>query len=407
MLLLWRIRYIDTRDGQPKDRDLRLDTDTLDPVTKATVEATYDLGDGGTHREMLQFRHLFEEEKCSKTELSTIHLRHEDVNWFCVPLYFEDEDGKEMTPISMGPAITGDPNTVMLPAGAKEHDVEFMFAPKPDIIIDDIVIPEDDLKVLSYFSRDFREMDAASFMAEKPGTVCTAGDVITVKTAMSEDEIRSFVMIFRRLCMAKEPGNFMKATKVFAETIKPHPLGKWVEGAVEEYRQELNSKLSLPSAPSWGGMNFTRKRLIDVFFYTQYLHQGEDRRERQYEECLEQVNNKPDLLYWLFLVAMWECALHIRAIGAQIASFTEAYCRCHNVNPSAVESASKHVGMGELEKRHERETRILAENVDKLAKQLWEQDGSPEGGHLPYIDKAKDQLRAAMTGPNESNTNRD
>src|SRR5688572_26024005 len=40
MILFWRIRYLDTHDQEFKDRDLWLDTDDLDSLTRAAVEAT-------------------------------------------------------------------------------------------------------------------------------------------------------------------------------------------------------------------------------------------------------------------------------------------------------------------------------------------------------------------------------
>ena len=39
MLLFWRIKYLDSRDRQFKDRDLTLDTTTLDAVDRAAIEA--------------------------------------------------------------------------------------------------------------------------------------------------------------------------------------------------------------------------------------------------------------------------------------------------------------------------------------------------------------------------------
>ena len=38
MMLLWKIRYLDRSDKQFKDRYLYLNTKSLDPVTRATVE---------------------------------------------------------------------------------------------------------------------------------------------------------------------------------------------------------------------------------------------------------------------------------------------------------------------------------------------------------------------------------
>ena len=54
MILFWRIRYLDTHEKQFKDRDLWLDTGTLDDTTKVAVELACELKDIGHRRDMLQ-----------------------------------------------------------------------------------------------------------------------------------------------------------------------------------------------------------------------------------------------------------------------------------------------------------------------------------------------------------------
>jgi len=398
MLLFWRIRYLDTRDKKFKDRDLWLETDVLDPVAKVAVEAIHDLKDLDRGREMLRYRHLFREQKYSDAELNNLCACHGGMSTVFIHDYFEDENGKELTPQRMGQVLTGDPNAVMLPAGAKQHDIDFMFAPKPAIDLRTIKVDEADLRALAYFSRDLREMEASSFLVEGPGTISSGPGVgPVVQTAVSEDEIRSFVTIFRRLYMAKEPGNFPRAVEAFSKAVLPHPVGKWVKGISGEYEQTLGAVPDLIPFAAKGATTFTRKRLIDVFLYTQYAHQGDEKRERQYAECLTQVNQKRGLLFWLFLKSMWECALHIRNAGIQIASFTEKYCQCHGLPTSVVGPAADYIGMGELEKQCDREARVFREKAEELAMELWKRRGRPEGGPAQFFDEARKQLKAAIT----------
>jgi len=397
MLLFWRIRYLDTRDKEFKDRDLWLDTDTLDPVTKAAVELCAEMERPGGGRRMLRHRHLFRERTFSGDEMKGMVHRCGGMSMFCLPDYFEDENGKELTRKEMAVALTGDPNTVMLPAGAKQHDIDFMFAPKPDVDLGQIQVPPSDLNVLAYFRRDFREMEASGFLAEGPGTLTAANlPDPTVETAVSDDEFRSFVTIFRRLYMAKEPGNFAKAAEAFARALLPHPVARWVQGVAAEYQKQLNTVPDLVPIQAKGPVTFTRKRLIDVFLYTQYAHQGEERRERQYAECLAQVEGRRGVLFWLFATAMWQCSLQVRSAGVQIASFTEQYCKCHGFTPSTVGPASEYVGMGHLEKKGDREARILREKAEELAMTLWKNSGRPEGGPAQFFEQARAQLRAAL-----------
>ncbi|MCE9589370.1 MAG: hypothetical protein K8S99_02470 [Planctomycetes bacterium] len=69
MLIFWRIRYLDTRDKEFKDRDLWLLTDELDAITKAAVETCRELSKSGGDREMLKYRKLFKEVHKSPEEI--------------------------------------------------------------------------------------------------------------------------------------------------------------------------------------------------------------------------------------------------------------------------------------------------------------------------------------------------
>jgi len=396
MLLVWRIRYLDSQDKQFKDRDLWLNTDELDPVDKAAVEMCHDLKDLGHDREMLRYRHLFQEQEYSKDEMSEMFERHDNTSCFSLSDYFEDENGKELTRKQMAGILTGNPDAIMVPGGMKQHDIEFICTPMPSVNLEQIQIPDANLNALAYFTQDFRRLDKSSFLAEGPGTLTGIGWVTVepiLKTAVSDDEIRSFVTVFRRLYMKNEPGSFLKAVEVFAGALLPHPVAKWVQGAGNEYQQNLNS---VPDLARNNRATFTRKRLIDVFLNTQYAHQGDERRERQYAECLAEVAGQRTVLFWLFLMSMWECALHIRNAGVQIASFTESYCKCHGRTPSAVKPASEYASMGQLEKRLDRKARIFREKAEELAKALWEKKGRPEGGFAQFLPLAREQLRAAM-----------
>ena len=397
MLLLWGIRYFDTRDKQFRDRDLVLETEALDPAIRMAVEATRELMEIDGDRKMLKYRHLFHEQKYSDAEFKDMVERHAKTDTFCIPDYFEDENGEELTSERMGQVLTGNPDAVMVPRGAKQHDIEFMFAPKPSVDLGDIQISEEDLKTLLYFSRDYRKMEASNCLIEGPGRIIIRSDADPViQTSVPDKEIHSFVMVYRLLYMTGDRGNFLKAAEVFAKVVSPNPVGKWVKGVAEEYKQSLDSvPFPIPSVPE-GGVTFTRKRLIDAFLYTQYAHQGQERRERQFAECLTQVNQKRGLLFWLFLRSIWECALHIRNAGIQIASFTEAYCRYHNLTSCAIAPASEYVGMGELETREDHKARVLEEKAEELAMDVWKRNGRPSGGPMQFIQDARKQLKTAM-----------
>ncbi len=117
MLLFWRIRYLDSRDKQFKDRDLWLDTGTLDAVSKAAVEANYALHNSD-RRAILRYRHLFQEGRPDTKSLAC-------GGGFCVSDYFEDEAGQELTYQRMAVVLTGNPQATFFPPGTRPHDAEY------------------------------------------------------------------------------------------------------------------------------------------------------------------------------------------------------------------------------------------------------------------------------------------
>jgi hypothetical protein len=393
MYLFWRIRYLDNRDNQFKDRDLWLNTDTLDPVTKAAVEATHALRDTGRGREMLRFRHLFQEhqQRCGASDaFGTIFLYD----------YFEDETGKEISYQQMGFALTGDPQAAVFPPGTRPHDAEYWLAEKPPIHLDQITLSADEVNILGYFIRDLRELKTTALLKDGPGSISGSGSIgrWVLKTAVSDEEIRSFVTIFRRLYMEKEPANFNKAVAVFARALQDHPVSAWVQAIATEYDNSLENEPDSSLMIGLEKLPFSRKRLIDVYLYTQYAHQPDDRRVRQFNECLAAVGGNRSLLTWLFLTEMWKCAIEMCNAGAVIAEFYDHYCRCHNISSEVLASIrSDHPGLGSLEKKEVQEARVLQEKAKELAKALWESAGRPEGGPAGFIKPALEQLIAATT----------
>jgi len=404
MLVFWRIRYLDTRDKQFKHRDLWLETNKLDPITRAAIEASHDLQDLSRARGMLRHRHLFREQKYSPAEWIEVSSRHGRIGSVSIHDYFEDENGDELTDKQIAVTLSGNPQAIMFPAGAKPYDIEYVLADKPPVLIDRISLSPHALDVLGYFTRDLREMLASAFFKEGPGTIgCFDGKNLALRTAITDEEIRSFVTIFRRFYLEKEPANFPKAAAVFANAIEGHPLADWIRGIAGDYTAELQRPPQYVPFLGQGQCPFTRKRLIDVFLYSQYAHQPDERRIRQFQECLAAVGNRRPLLDWLFLTEVWERALNVRNAGVIIAGFYDRYSQCHQVSGSVVHSiASDNAGIGALEKKDARETRVLNEKAEQLATSIWAGKGCPEGGPMQFLREAREHLKAALGHDNTS-----
>lgn len=390
MLLFWTIRYLDSRDRKFKSRNLWLNTDSLDAVSKAAVEATYDMNDS-SRRPMLRYRTLFREERPDAT-LQVFS------GGFCIPDYFEDEAGQELTHKRMAVILSGNPDAMLFPSRMKPHDVEFCIAEKPPIDLDRIALSGEELGVLGYFVRDLRELLGSALYKDGPGSLMgpAPGKLWLLKTAITDEEIRSFVTIFRRLYMKNEPANFCKAVSVFATALADHPVAKWVQAITTEYTDSLQKPPD--SRPALGAqvLPFTRKLLIDVYLYTQFAHQPDEKRTREFNECLVAVGGNRPSLTWLFLNEIWKCAIEYRNAGDVIVNFYDQYCQSRNTAPGVLPSLrADHPGFGALEKKADKEARILREKAEDLAKALWEQAGRPDGGYAAWMTRALEQLKAA------------
>ena len=256
--------------------------------------------------------------------------------------------------------------------------------------------------MLGYFERDLREIIDSALYSEGPGTIESRGSITSpdaaepnLKTAVSDDEIRSAVTIFRRLYMTGEPANFLKAIAVYSKALAGHPFADWVKAEGVEYEHQLKSNINfLPFAQN---ITFSRKRLIDVFLYTQYHHQPDEQRQRQYEECLSQVHGKKQLLTFMFLAELHNVCLTYSNAGRVIAAWFRKYCEHHKVSADVLRSLrhdNPHLGV--IEKKADRAARLFREQVESLAVDLWNQNGCPSSGPKVFLRDAESQLRKVL-----------
>jgi hypothetical protein len=243
------------------------------------------------------------------------------------------------------------------------------------------------------------ELLATALYKEGPGVISSppGGNRWIYETAVSDEEIRSSVTIFRRLYMENEPANFRKAADVGIAAFQGHPASRLIQAIADEFDQSLERGLDPQPLLGMKVFPFTRKRLLDVYIYTQYAHQPDERRTRQFNKCLTAIGGNRRVLTWLFVTELWKCVLEIQAAGAIIADFYSRYCQSRNIiSPIVASIRSDHFGIGSLEKKETKELRVLGEKAEELAKSLWERAGRPEGGHSAFLKTAKDQLTAAM-----------
>lgn len=404
MMLFWKIRYLDRTDKTFKDRYLYLETETLEPVTRAAIELVTEGKSSRSRREILKYRHLFVEgslESLPSDPRGWVEFRGVGPSE-----YFEDEVGTEITILDMGPILTGDPEARFYPGHFRRHDVELRESKKVPLPLEEVSLTPDEVRLLGYLTRDLSELGRSAFMKDGPGTLTISGGGVppggsgpVLKTAVTDEEIRSFITIFRRLYMEKEPANFKKAVGVCIRAFGDHPYGKWLASELGEYESRLASgPVMMPIFPTQP-LTFTVKRLIDVFIYTQYAHQPSEERQRQFSECLAEVEGKQGLLTWIFLTEIHKCSLTIGNAGRVMAGWFRHYCGHHTVSPDLLNSLRDDLaGLGAEEKEADRQDRLFREKVEELEMELWKRAGRPEGGPVQFRATAREQLRRALRG---------
>jgi hypothetical protein len=192
-----------------------------------------------------------------------------------------------------------------------------------------------------------------------------------------------------------DPASFVKAVPIFTKTLGDHPYSKWVEGTAQAFKDHLAAPPdALPLVPA---VTFTTKLLIDVFLYTQYAHQPNPQRQREFEACLAELNGKRAVLTWLFLTEIWNLALEIGNAGNVIAWWFKHYCQHHRDWPDVLKSLrDHHAGLGAGEKEEDRRERLFQDEAEQLATDLWKQAGEPAGGPSQFLASARNKLGQVM-----------
>jgi hypothetical protein len=389
--IIWKIRYFDRNERAFRDRGLYVDTATLAVAEQHALELIVQRRSLGQERDILPFRVHFREltdEDWRKNNGSPFG----SFSVFSLMDYIEDELGNEITREERGPLITGNPNAILIPAGADQADINLMFGPSIPYDLDSKTLSNEELRVIAYFVRDIKSLASTALVKEGPGTL-HAGPRYKIETAVSHEEIRACVAIFRTLYMENEPANLKKAAHIYIAATQGTPISRWVAAKIDSYQTELESQADCMIPRFRSTIAFTTKRIIDVFLYTQFAHQPDERRQRQYGECLAQMNNHHDALMWLFLTELQNCYHQMLTIGNVVCRWFDTYCRHRGIAVDYLKSITdSHEGIGKLEKREDASRRMYEERVQAIAEKLWQNAGKPAGGPPIFRREAKVKL---------------
>ncbi len=407
MLLDWKIRYLDPDTKTLKDRWVYLLTEDLEPATQAAVELFVEDELPRDSWAILRFRKMFK--PIELDDLISIQMRVHNSTGVGPSDYFEDAEGNPLTVQELIRRQTGNDDAIVLPSSGRSHDAELIAAGNPKLDVEKCNLTEEQMRVLAYFTRDLDELLTSEFLRQDSPKITTSGSFPSdgkrdwkLTTAATDEEIRSFVTIFRRLYMGKEVGCYEKAIKVFTESSNGTPHAVWAEKEAKHVSARLQD--AVWTRPFFQGkeVTFTRKRLLDVFIYTQYAHQPDTRRQRQFGEVLNEVSGMSNLLTWLFLRELTDMANRYARAGTLIQRWFALYCDTHQATPKYIESLRLTVpGIGDMEKADIRSARLRQERIESLARQLRDAEPGSANDMDHYRELAATMLNQAISSLND------
>jgi hypothetical protein len=106
MIVFWNVCILSRKSRQRTWQNLFLDTATLDPVAKATVEYLIDSTVHSTDRKILEFGSLFRTDDELTEERFNQAMRFDNVRLD----NYVDEDQREILIGEVGQIVTGNPN---------------------------------------------------------------------------------------------------------------------------------------------------------------------------------------------------------------------------------------------------------------------------------------------------------
>ncbi len=393
MIVFWKVQAFNRRTKERSNKWLRLDTETLDPILRHKVELCLERHSAFS-RSVLCYRNLFQDTIEPHGDRWIADGSHANGRLIAVDDYAEDEESQEIGLTEITRMVTGNPDVLVVPPGMRSHDVELYYlaknSPLPPNPLDHIHLTQEEVDTLAYFLRDSTELVAEHFYRNPP-SLHAQGGAQWLETIPVEN-IRSFVIVFRRMYMDREPGNYLKACEVYTTHFLNKRVTDWVVAEKRLYEHFLGDRASLfPGLEP--RFTFNNKCLIDAFLYTKFIHQPQDRRIRQFHRSLQEVGNA-DRMEFACYNAMLEVSRFYARLQWVVSNELPAYLRHTGASPSfECPPFVNEGGRGICLTKEELAAKQLHERAESLGYELWKEDGRPEGKLPAYIEQAEACLR--------------
>ncbi len=398
MLLSWKVRYLDRGDKEFKDRELFLDLDSLPSEDRIKIELAIEQEKfDNNSRIFLKFRHLFKE-----GTFDELLEKYQIFNCFCIPDYFEDELGNELSVTEAMTIKHAKPNSTVVYLPDTRTFIEFSKPPTEEDAIKygiEHTIPID-LSRINFIDKEIKKLnlfvDEIIILSSLPFKPPALRRYPELKVAMkiTNAQLDSFVLRFRRLFMNNEMVNYFRICKLFIDYPEDereyrfdHPMRLlW-----KRKKKEVDSLLKLPFGKLFpikdllesDDYEFTVKDLIDAFLYTKFVHQPNPDSEKLYKRGLIIAKGNKDVLLFYFCFAIYRLANEYITLGKWI---KQILILMDKFSPE-----SNHVE--KLDNMSRAFERTINDKIWELANELWKKDGSPSCGAIKYKEQAELILR--------------
>ncbi len=393
MHVIWKVRGFHRDQKEFFDRYLVLDTSTLPARQKHLVELCVERDRG---REIVRYRDLFTESEDSESRWNGL-LPGEFPRITSVEDYFEDEAGQPITVTQIVRIETGDDTAVAFPSHYRPHDIELALSdnsPLPDNPLEHIRLTAHETDALALFVRDVEELVRSPMYSNVP-RYCTGPGGERVES-ISVDLIRSFVLIFRRLYMEEEPGNYIKACNAYVRHFLNKRLTNWILAEKKEYTRSLKATASCWALPG-RDYSFSNREMIDVFLYTRFAHQPNAEQTRRFATYLTEVGSEPRF-EWMFYTTICHLAMRYKSAHQILANEYRGYVKLGGT-PSSLSTSPfiNEGGRGEQLTNAELDAIAIKDRASQLARDLWQEAGCPEGGWELFLAEAESFLEKEST----------
>lgn len=395
MILLWKIRYLDTNDRKLKDRNLYIDTKKLEPELKHSVKFAVEcqeiLGDDWA---ILPFRKYFQE----INEDNENSIFNNCTSWKTVgPCnYHENENGNPISPQQLFRLKLGKPNAIAIPQGFKyvvfpdgisrEDSAKFNVGYLFPISKNDINLSQEQIKIFQVFSKSMIDLtNTTMYNNPSPFSLTSCQGQSKFSMSVSTDDFSSYVTCFRKLYMEKEPANFVKTCNVLLiPGVLNHPVRENIlasKKASEQFKNLLITDITKYDPQELLHNKCTMKvfELINCMLYTKFIHQPDEKNKSLYQKCLDSAYGNPGVVQFLFCRSLQKLISNY----VWVAQFVNTSLDLHRSSQNADD------GIVYQERPEDRIKMVLSEKIDDLSEELWIDAGRPSCGQSKYRREAK------------------